>query len=245
MNMRPSCGYLVLGLALCARSAQAELVDYQLVDMTGNWAWGNTQWNASHELGYVDNESDIAVVNTILRGPYAWQPAGGPANGIYNWHDWLEESTSLTFAIAGGALADIGTISVLSSRSYSPATRVTIDYSADSGATWKNALQSTTGELDWIDIGTGGSTTELIHLGTGAARGNQFRLAFFGEQVSLHSVMFHDTFQVPVVPEPSAPAMLLAGVGTLAFLARRRASRMPRVARVGTFPLHVALVGAN
>lgn len=201
--------------AAAATSASATSLDYSVSNISGSWAWGQTQWNDEAGLGYVNNATDLAAVEAILEGAYVYQaPHAQVANGIYNW----PSNGSVTFQT--GALSTLNTLSILSSRSYSSSTSISVDYSADGGASWTQAFSSTTGAMGWVDVGTAGSATELINIALGGVYGNALRFNVVGDQVSLHTVTLDGS--TTAVPEPESYALMLLGLGLVAAAKRRQ-----------------------
>jgi hypothetical protein len=219
MNILKKLLFVVLAVTVSGVGvAHSTPLDYNLNQISGSWAWGNTEWNALFPLGYVNNSTDVSTVNNMIKGPYTYQPAGSQiANGIYNFP---YGASSLTFSMTGGDQL-VNSLSILSSRSYSPYTVVTLGYSADGGTTWNNALTTTTGALGWNDVGTGGMATETITLGAGVY-GDEFKLAFNGDQISIHSVFFDGSSSAAPVPEPGTIALLGLGMAGLAVYGKRR-----------------------
>lgn len=197
--------------------AHAENVSYDLTQLDGSWAWGNTQWNLADSIGYVNNATDVAAVDAIFKSPYVYQQPDAAINGIYNWP---YGTASLSFEVDGGSNTVLNSLSVLSSRSYSSDTSVSLSYSDDHGVTWTSVLNTTTGALGWIDVGTAGTTTETINLSFGGVTGNAFKLSFTGSQISIHSVSV-DGIKA-VVPEPEGYALMLAGLGIVGLVMNRR-----------------------
>lgn len=209
---------LAAGLfATCCTLAHAEEMNYELTQIEGSWAWGNTQWNTFSTDGYVDNSTDVAQVDAIFHSPYVYQAPYTEINGVYNWPTG---TATLAFSVNGGNLATLNTLSVLSSRSYSDDTLVSLDYSTDHGATWTTALSSTTGAINWYPVGTAGTQTETVNLSFGGVSGNAFKLSFTGSQISIHSLSVDGS--TGVVPEPEGYALVLAGLGIVGLMAQRR-----------------------
>lgn len=203
-------------LASCAALAHAESLNYELTQIEGSWAWGNTQWNTFSTDGYVDNSTDVGQVDAIFHSPYVYQAPYTEINGVYNWPTG---TATLAFSVNDGNTATLSTLSVLSSRSYSDDTLVSLDYSTDHGATWRTALNTTTGELGWLYVGTAGTKTETINLSFGGVLGNAFKLSFTGVQISIHSLSVDGS--AAVVPEPEGNALVLAGLGIVGLMSLR------------------------
>jgi hypothetical protein len=217
--MRVIAGALFLFAVLLSAlqlPASAATVTGVVTSMGGEWAWGNTGYNAIVELGSVDNTADLPIVSNMLAGPYVHQPIGSPnANGIYKYPTgpW-----SLVFSLPSLSIVD--SISILSSRSYSNTTNVIIDYSIDGGVTWLNVVTGTTGSLGWpLVIST--DIAFLVTLDLFEITANQIRLSFVGgNQVSIHSV----TFDVTATPLPGALVLFasaLSGLGLFSWLRSR------------------------
>jgi len=201
-------------LASLAGVASAASVDYSVTGLSGTWAFGNTEWNGYDTLGNLNNTTDVGTVNEMLHSPYAYSaPGSADVNGIYNY----PSNASIVFSTSGATT--FGSLTVLSSRSYAPWTTIQVDYSNDGGLTWLQALNTTTGALGWVDVGTGGSATESVTMNLGGVQGDELRLTANGTQISLHTVSIDG---VSAVPEPSAMAMLLASLGVIGFAAKRR-----------------------
>jgi len=209
--------HLLAGLALAAFAglASATPVAYTVAGLGGSWAWGDTEWNDAGTHGYVNDSTDVGKVNALLNGVYAYAaPGAATPNGIYNW----PSNASVIFSTGE---AYYNTLTLLSSRSYSPTTQIVVDYSNDHGSTWLTALTTTTGALGWTDIGTGGTATETLNLNLGGVLGNELRFSANGQQISLHTVAIAGS----TVPEPGTIGLVglaLAGVGLAA--RRRRAA---------------------
>jgi len=204
-------------LASCCALAHADNVNYELTQIDGSWAWGNTQWNAVSLYGYVNNSTDVAQVDAIFHSPYVYQAPDTQINGIYNWP---AGTATLAFAVEGRNTATLNPLSVLPSRSYGGDTLVSLDYSTDHGATWTTALSSTTGAINWYPVGTAGTQTEIVNLSFGGVSGNAFKLSFTGSQISIHSLSVDGS--TAVVPEPEGYALMLAGLGIVGLMAQRR-----------------------
>jgi hypothetical protein len=201
-------------LAGLAKVACAASVDYSVTGLSGTWAYGNTEWNGYGSLGNLDNTTQVGTVDALLHSAYTYSaPNSAATNGIYNF----PSSAAIVFSTAGMTTFD--SLTVLSSRSYSPTTTIRVDYSNDGGLTWLQALNTSTGALGWVDVGTGGSATETITMALGGVQGDELRFSANGSQISLHTVSIDG---VSVVPEPSATAMLVASLGLIGFAAKRR-----------------------
>jgi hypothetical protein len=197
--------------------ARADVIDYNLLSISGSWAWGDTQWNNVSGAGYVNNGADVGTVNSIFHSPYVYQsPGSSTSNAIYNWP---AGTASLTFAVVGGS-ATLDSLSILSSRSYSSATAISLLSSNDGGATWTTDLTSTTGALGWNDVGTAGTLTETILLPFGGVQGNEFQFVVSGDQINIHTLTLNGS--ASAVPEASTWVMMLAGFAGLGFLGYRR-----------------------
>jgi hypothetical protein len=212
--------FLVAGATLLLATAANAATSFQLTAMEGSWAWGNTQWNNVSGQGYVNNVADVATVNALLQGPYVYSaPNTIPGNGVYNYADDGVVLSSLIVSVNGGVATTLDTLSILSSRSYGSGTTITLDVSSDGGGSWVNVLSSTTGALGWIDVGTGGTETQVVDLSFGGVSGNAFRFSALGDQINVHTFTLNDG---GVVPEPASWAMLIAGFGLVGAAARRR-----------------------
>jgi len=206
---------------LIAQSSFAAGVDFDVSSLSGSWSWGDTQWNDVFNAGFVNDTADLSTVNSILHGAYAYTPAGAKPNALYNWDGGQEQSASVTFALANATT--FSNLSILSSRSYSSATQVLVDYSANGGHTWTNAVTTTTGALGWADVGTLSTQTEALNIALGGVVGDELRLTVDGDQINLHTVAINGITNVSTVPEANASILMLAGLGVLAAkIARRR-----------------------
>jgi len=213
-----SCAALIL-----SAPAQADALSYALTGINGSWSWGNTQWNAVSNLGYVDNVADIGTVDALLSGPYAYSaPGDTPANAIYNWagSPYGSGAQTLVFSVNGGVSALLDSLTILSSRSYDTGTLITLDYSNDGGASWINAVSSTTGALGWDNVDITGGGTDSIALDFGGVTGNAFRFGVSGAQINLHTLALDGT--MAAVPEPATWAMMIGGFALAGAAMRRR-----------------------
>lgn len=199
---------LVAAALLVSSSAHGALINasnYSLDSIGGQWAWGNTDWNAVGAYGYVDNVADLATVEGLLSDGYSYAaPGSSDLNGIYNFPG--SGVRSLAFSFDSGVDFQLDSLSFISSRSYSSDTQVSVDYSLDGGA-WVNALTTTAGALGIVT----GSTAGTYTLSFGGVTADAFRFNVAGNQVSVHEILV-DGSAVGAVPTPETLALMAIGI---------------------------------
>jgi len=193
-----------LCILLVSQFSFAQLIpssEYSLTELTASWVWGDTDFNAHCSgSGLIDNVADLAAVDDMLSNGYVDMPAncGGPFNGIYPWPD-PDDFHTIEFAMDGGTNVIINQLSFISSRSYSDATDITVDYAIDGGP-WITAIATTSGAMG---ITTGAANTYTLDLGNVDA--DRFRITTAGDQVAFHEVMIDgdSAGSGPTVPIPT------------------------------------------
>jgi hypothetical protein len=208
-------------VAALGAASEAAAADFTLASIGGTWAYGETQWNDFERLGAVDNIDDLAVVDAMLHAPYVYRPPSqGVANAIYSYP--TPGDHSLSFLVDDG-MAVLESVTILSSRSYTSTTVIALDYSNDGGATWLNALTTTTGAAGWINVGTGRTQTVMLDLAFGGVTGNAFRFFTTGGQINLHNLaLTASPVDTGGVPEPATWALMIVGFGAAGAALRRR-----------------------
>ncbi|HZZ79886.1 MAG TPA: hypothetical protein VFE62_15310 [Gemmataceae bacterium] len=191
----------VIVASVHAREARAGLINatnYSLTQITGSYAWGQTDWNDVAGQGFVNNGTDLAKVQTLMSDGYANSPPGGTVNGVYNWLPGGFHA--LEFQFNGGQQYTLDQLTFISSRSYGPGTPISVDYSLGGGP-WITAVATTSGALG---ISTGSANTYVLNLGGVVADAFRFTTNG-GDQVSLHEISI---FGSPAaVPEPASLAI--------------------------------------
>jgi hypothetical protein len=215
----------VVTATICLLNSTASLaalispIEYNLTGLTGNFAYGRTDYNAYGESATfnLDNVSSLSTVETLLSDGYV--PMGyipGQKNGIYSGYP----STgfhSIEFAFNNGTDYLLNSFSFLSSRAYTSSTNIQLEYALN-GQPWQIASSTTSGALG-ITTGNANSYT----LDFGGILADSFRLTLnSGGQVSFHEVSI-DGSKATAVPEPATLALF--GLGLLGFVAGRRKAK--------------------
>lgn len=210
-------------LIAAAGQVQAGIIsisEYSLTEITGVYAWGQTDWNDVVSSGSVNNVTDLGAVESLMSDGYTFSPSGGTINGIYNWP--IGGFHALTFGFNGGTDFILDSLSFISSRNYGD-TPITVDYMLDGGG-WITAASTTS---DTLGITTGSANTYMISLG--GIQADAFRFTTnSGRQVSLHEISVEGA--AATVPEPSSLALFgicvcVAGVGAARRRRREKAAR--------------------
>jgi hypothetical protein len=187
---------------------------YSLTKLTGNFNYGYTDWNGG---SVVNNSAQLNRVEGILSDGYvANTTRKGTVNGIYSGYP--DAANTIEFSFDGGVDYKLDSLTFLSSRSYSDATTVGLQYALN-GGNWVTAMNTTAGALG---ITTGDAYNYTLNFGGVTA--DAFRLVLNGDQISFHEISVDGALKVApaVVPEPTTVALL--GLGLLGFAASRRKS---------------------
>ena len=196
-------------LVASAGQVQAGIIstsEYSLSGLDGEWRFGSTGWNQST---IIDNVADFSTVAGLMSDGYVDDFGGsaGATNGIYT----MSFLNQLTFEFNVGTDFLLDDLSLISSRAYSGATDITLEYQLDGGA-WQTATTSTTTSLGMFPtLSPNYSPGTQYSLGFGSVLADSFRLTFNGgSQVSIHEVSVSGS-SVSAVPEPSSLALF--GIG--------------------------------
>jgi len=231
------CGLVI---ATAATAAPIPASNYTM-SLEGFWVWGWTDWNATSCFGQMDNNADRARAEMLMSDGYVdlFNSDCGlgedTTNGIYNWQDSAPDTLDanepgaplvpsdacMVFDMNGGVEATVDSIEFISSRSYSSATVVTVEYAMDGGA-WNQALSTTANDLG-ITTGSGNPYTLVL----GGVTGDAFRLCVLGasgDQISFHEVTFDGVGGVPSMP-PLGMLALIAVLLALGYGVLRRRAR--------------------
>ena len=158
-----------------------------VVQMTGQFQWGYTDWNAYSEYGNLNNETDLDHVSNILNNGYAFAPPASSGfdnvNGVYNA---FSGPHTMLFDLEGdGTLVE--NFSFISSRSYGDATAFELE-ALNSGGEGVSIYSNTTGNMG---VTTGDA--RAYHLDVADVFTDSVRMTISGSQLSLHEIVFNET----------------------------------------------------
>lgn len=209
--LKPTLVGLLLTLSTFSNASIISVDDYQLTDIAGSFTWGNTNWNLEAGDGYVNNSSDLALVDSLLSDGYEFSTGDdNPINGIYNWTTAGYHALTFTFDTE----TTFSEFDLLISRNNSLATPFFAEIF--SNGIWSSLADSTTGALGaTLRPGNNSDITQTLNLDLGLASGTAFRFGFDGgDQVALHEVTFTGVSEE--IPEPTTLAIFALGVIGLA-----------------------------
>lgn len=162
--------------------------DFDVVEMTGRYQFGFTDWNAFSPFGDINNLEQLDLVTTLLTNGYTFSAPRGTdfanVNGVYNFGSAVN---TMTFEFAGGAKT-VDTFNFVSSRAYG--TSLIEIEARDSGGAWQPIFEGTsreigitTGQARAYQLDVTDTHTDALKLTISGSTGNQ---------VSLHEVAVNE-----------------------------------------------------
>jgi hypothetical protein len=205
-------------IALGVGQAQAATFDLNLSGSVSAGSYGSFDWNGNHydnwslSLSGLDssNAITVAVGDTINATITLDQSFTIPVSALVN-RNWI------TFALGGSGFPSVDTSTIkdavaffdsgVAGVSQSDSNCSTNGYFASCNVFWPPAIPS-------ITFDTVVASFEIEKIG-----------AIPGQAVTLDNSQFSYSLQTPAVPEPETYAMMMAGLGLMGVVARRRKSK--------------------
>lgn len=211
----------LLAVSLSTHASADVIVDWDLTDMTGS----EITWNA--------NSAAVGITgNALTEGISLTPSSGGDSMNAKGWTGEETDYFSFGFTVADGYSVDLASLVIGSKSSGTGPGSMGLYYSGDNFASVLYTFSETgTASNDIVNLGalnqlTGRVEFRVAQIGTIAANGGAtsstgtFRIAEYIDGATTTNLQFNGS--VAAVPEADTYAMMLAGLGLVGFMARRR-----------------------
>ncbi|MHB1084087.1 MAG: PEP-CTERM sorting domain-containing protein [Thiobacillus sp.] len=211
----------LLAVSLSTPASAAVIVDWDLTSMDGD----EITWNA--------NSAAVGITgNALIEGATLTPSLGG---GSMNAKGWTGEATdyfSFGFTVASGYSVDLASLVIGSKSSGTGPGSMGLYYSGDNFAsvlyTFSETGTESNNNVNLVALNhlTGSVEFRVAQIGTIAANGGAtsstgtFRIAEYFDGAATTNLQFNGS--VAAVPEADTYAMMLAGLGLVGLMARRR-----------------------
>jgi hypothetical protein len=212
----------LLAVSLSTPASADVVVDWNLTGLSGT------------ETSLAANSAAAGVTGSALtEGATLTANAGADSMNAKGWNGEANDYFSFGFSVADGYSVDLGSLVIGSKSSGSGPASMGLYYSGDNFASVLHTFteNGTDFSNDIVDLSalshlTGSVEFRLAQVGTTAANGGTtsgagtFRIAEYANGANTTNLQLNGT--VAVVPEAGNHALMLAGLGLVGFMARRR-----------------------